>query len=94
MNGADKKSHRFPGIYETDMVKKGLPLTLDAQPTRYIYHLENRIVPAVAINIKIKNKAGHNIPHGCTYIPQTVLQVSVTDQNGNELFFNNKTYGV
>lgn len=92
--GADKKSHRFPGIYETDYVKKGITLTLDAEPTRYIYHLENRIVPAVIINVKVKNIAGHSIPHGCTYIPQTTLQVSVTDQNGNEIFFKDKIYAV
>jgi len=94
MRGADKKNHRFPGIYEEDMVKRGIELTLDAEPTRYVYHLENRIVPAVVMNVKVKNTAGHSIPHGCTYIPQTSLQVSVTDQNGNELFFKNKIYGV
>jgi hypothetical protein len=93
MNDADKKNHRFPGIYETEYVKKGIALTLDAKPTRYVYHLENRIVPAVLINVKVKNTAGHSIPNGCTYIPQTALQVSVTDQNGNELFFKDKIYG-
>ena len=93
MKGADKKNHRFPGIYETEYVKKGIAFTLDVKPTRYVYHLENRIVPAVVINVKIKNTAGHSIPNGCTYIPQTALQVSVTDQNGNELFFKDKIYG-
>ncbi|HDH34502.1 MAG TPA: hypothetical protein ENG88_03500 [Nitrospirae bacterium] len=94
MNGADKKNHSFPGIYEKNQLKRGIQLTLDAEPTRYVYHLENRIVPAVVINVKVKNTAGHSIPHGCTYIPQTALQVSVTDQNGNEIFFKNKTYRV
>lgn len=94
MKGADKKNHRFPGIYEEDMVKRGIELTLDAEPTRYVYHLENRIVPAVVMNVKVKNTAGHSIPYGCTYIPQTSLQISVTDQNGNELFSNDKIYGV
>lgn len=94
MSGADKKSHRFPGIYEEPMLKRGIELTLDAEPTRYVYHLENRMVPAVVMNVKVKNTAGHGIPHGCTYIPQTSLQVSVTDQNGNELFFKDKIYGV
>jgi hypothetical protein len=92
MQGADKKNHSFPGIYETEFVKEGISFTLDASPTRYIYHLENRIVPAVLINVKVKNTAGHGIPGGCTYIPQTAMQVSVTDQDGRELFFKDKIY--
>ena len=94
MSGPDKKSHRFPGIYETELVKTGIFLTLDAEPTRHIYHLENRIVPAVLINVNVLNTAGHSIPHGCTYIPQTKLEVSVRDQNGNVILFKEKTYGV
>ena len=93
MRGADKISHSFPGIYETEHVKKGVILTLDAEPTRHVYHLKNRIVPAVVMNVKVKNTAGHGIPNGCTYIPQTALQVSITDQNGTELFFKEKIYG-
>lgn len=94
MGGKDKKSHRFPGIYDEDTVKKGIKLTLEAEPTRYVYHLENRIVPAVLITVKVKNTAGHVIPHGCTYIPKTALQVSVTDQDGNALFIKDKIYAV
>ena len=94
MDGTDKKGHGFPGIYEAEQVKKGIILTLEAEPTRYVRHLQNRVVPAVVMNVKVKNNAGHGIPNGCTYIPKTTMEVSVRDQNGNELFFKEKTYSV
>lgn len=94
MSGDDRKSHRFPGIYDKEQLKKGIELTLEAEPARHVHHLENKIVPAVVINVKVKNTAGHGIPHGCTYIPKAVLRVTVTDQAGNDLFINNKTYEV
>lgn len=60
----EPKSHRFPGIYEVDQAKQGIELTLNASPTQYVYHLENRVVPAVVMNVQIKNTSGHGIPHG------------------------------
>jgi len=64
MKGEETKSHRFPGIYEINHVKEGVELTLTARPTEYVYHLENRIVPAVVVKVDVKNTAGHGIPHG------------------------------
>ena len=61
---AEYKNHRFPGIYEVDTAKEGIELTLDAAPVNYIDHLENTMVPAVVMNIQVKNTAGHSIPYG------------------------------
>lgn len=57
-------SHRFPGIYETEFAATGIELTLNATPTTYVYHLENRFVPAVVVEVAAKNTSGHGIPHG------------------------------
>lgn len=64
MKGDDRSSHRFPGIYETGFVGGGIGLSLEALPTTFVYHLENRLVPAVVLTVKAKNTAGHIIPHG------------------------------
>jgi hypothetical protein len=64
MKGEDGVSHRFPGVYEIDNVKKGIELTVKALPTTYVYHLENRMVPALVLKVNVKNTAGHIIPHG------------------------------
>lgn len=58
------KSHKFPGIYEVDFVKEGVSLTVNAKPTTYFYPLENKIVPAVVVQVDLINKAGHGIPRG------------------------------
>jgi hypothetical protein len=64
MKGEDRASHRFPGIYEIDFVKSGIDLSVKTLPTTYIFHLENRMVPAVVMNVRVQNTAGHLIPHG------------------------------
>ncbi len=56
------KSHSFPGIYE--QAEQGIDLVLRARPTEYLYHLENRLVPAVVVDVDVTNTAGHLIPHG------------------------------
>ncbi len=58
------KSHRFPGIYDPEQVKQGIDLALKARATKYLYNLENRVVPAVVVNVDVTNIAGHLIPHG------------------------------
>jgi len=58
------KSHRFPGIYEIDQAKQGIDLKLNVRPTQYVYHLANKVVPAVVVKVDVTNKAGHGIPHG------------------------------
>ncbi len=60
----DGSTHRFPGIYEVDFAKTGIELTLNASPTTYVYHLENRRVPGLVMNVKAKNTSGHGMPHG------------------------------
>jgi len=64
MKGEDRASHRFPGIYDTDFVKSGIDLSVEVLPTTYVFHLENRVVPAIVLNVSVKNTAGHIIPHG------------------------------
>lgn len=60
----EPKSHKFPGIYDVDQVKDGIDLAINVRPTQYVYHLENRVVPAVVVKVDVTNKAGHGIPHG------------------------------
>ncbi|MBI5195007.1 MAG: hypothetical protein HZA10_01650 [Nitrospirae bacterium] len=57
-------SHKFPGIYEKDFAKDAVEINISASPTEYVYHLENRIVPGLVMNIKLTNHSGHGIPHG------------------------------
>jgi hypothetical protein len=64
MTEDEYKSHRFPGIYEVEQVKKGIDLKMNVRPTQYVYHLENRFVPAVVVKVDVTNTAGHTIPHG------------------------------
>jgi hypothetical protein len=64
MEGEDYWAHKFPGVTEVEFAKRGIDLTLNASPTQYAYHLENKIVPAVIVNVQVKNTAGHGIPHG------------------------------
>lgn len=64
MAGEGGASHSFPGIYEKDFVKTAVDLSLDAQPTRHFYQLTNKVVPAVVMNVQVKNMGAHDIPHG------------------------------
>jgi hypothetical protein len=64
MTEEEYKSHRFPGIFEIEQVREGIDLKLTVRPTTYVYHLENRMVPAVVVRVDVANKAGHIIPHG------------------------------
>jgi len=63
-NPDEPRPHRFPGIHDADQVKKGTDLTITARPTKYVYHLENKFVPAVVVQVDVKNNAGHGIPYG------------------------------
>jgi len=64
MQGEGGKRHRFPGIYEPDFAGTGIDLKIDVKPTEYVYHLDNKIVPAVVVKVDAKNTSGHGIPHG------------------------------
>jgi len=70
--GGDKKcqdchmpnnSHRFKSL-EPDFAQSAIQLNLDATPTRYYYHLENSSVPALLLQVQVKNVGPHDIPHG------------------------------
>lgn len=57
-------SHKFPGIYEKDFAKDAVEIKISASPTEYVYHLENRIVPGLVMNIQLTSHSGHGISHG------------------------------
>ncbi len=64
MQGKGGANHRFPGIYEKEFAATAIDLTLTATPTRHFDHLENKAMPAVVMNVKLKNNAAHDLPHG------------------------------
>lgn len=64
MKGEEYPNHKFPGIFDKDYVKDYIDIKLSATPTRYVYHLENRFVPAVVMNVKLTSNSGHGMPHG------------------------------
>lgn len=64
MEGEGVASHRFPGIYEKDFAKNAIDLQLSVTPTLNIDHLNNKAMPAVVMNIQLKNNGAHDIPHG------------------------------
>lgn len=86
MKGKDYPSHKFPGIYDKEYVKEYIDINLSANPTEYVYHLENRVVPAIVTNVKLTSHSGHGMPHGCIYFPKTALEVTVKDQSGKVVF--------
>jgi hypothetical protein len=64
MQGEDGAEHRFPGIYEKDFAATGVDIKLSASPSEYVDHLANKVMPAVVMNVQLKNTSGHGIPHG------------------------------
>jgi Cytochrome c554 and c-prime len=59
-----KLSHKFLGPDNLDFLKSSVRLTVNARPSRYIDIYENEKMPAVVLQVTIKNHAGHEIPHG------------------------------
>lgn len=64
MQGKGSASHRFPGIYEKEFAATAIDLQLSATPTRHFNHLENKAMPAVVMNVQLKNNGPHDLPHG------------------------------
>lgn len=64
MQGKGGESHRFPGIYEKDFAATVIDLNLSVTPTRSFDHLKNTSVPAVVMNVQLKNNGPHDLPHG------------------------------
>jgi len=64
MQGKDGASHRFPGIYEKEFAATAIDLSITATPTRNFDHLNDKMVPAVVMNVQLKNNSPHDLPHG------------------------------
>jgi len=64
MKGKGGESHRFPGIYEKEFAATAIDLTLTATPTRHFDHLKDIMMPAVVMNVQLKNNSPHDLPHG------------------------------
>ncbi|MBI4697748.1 MAG: hypothetical protein HY758_02215 [Nitrospirae bacterium] len=64
MKGEEYANHKFPGIYDKDFVKEAISIDITANTTEYVYHLENKIVPGVVVNVKLSSHSGHGMPHG------------------------------
>jgi hypothetical protein len=58
---AKGRGHRFPGAYETEMVKDGIGLDFQAESIKL--H-PGKWIPTAVVNIGLVNKAGHRIPDG------------------------------
>jgi hypothetical protein len=58
---AKGRGHRFPGAYETDIVKDGIGLDLQATAIRL--H-PGKWLPTAVVNVGLINRAGHRIPDG------------------------------
>ncbi|GAB4541342.1 MAG: hypothetical protein Fur0020_10710 [Thermodesulfovibrionia bacterium] len=57
-------SHRFYGPQDVDFLKSAISINMRARPTRYIDMDEGRFIPAVVLEVELRNNAGHVIPHG------------------------------
>jgi hypothetical protein len=58
---AKDRGHKFPGAYETDIVKDGIGLDFQAAAIRL--H-PGKWIPTAIVNVGLINKAGHRIPDG------------------------------
>lgn len=86
--------HKFSGPNDIEFLKSSVSISLSARAARYIDIYENRKMPALLIKVELTNKAGHVVPHGCAMMPKIIAEVRVTDQNGREVFSNQKDYSV
>jgi hypothetical protein len=59
-----KLSHKFLGPNNPDFLRSSVSLTVNARPTRYIDIYENKKMPALVLQVAVRNHAGHEIPHG------------------------------
>lgn len=86
--------HKFSGPNDIDFLKSSVSISVNSRSARYIDMYENQKMPALMIKVELKNNAGHVIPHGCAMMPKIISVVRVTDQNGKEIFSNQKDYSV
>ncbi|MBI4686835.1 MAG: hypothetical protein HY756_03520, partial [Nitrospirae bacterium] len=64
MAGKEFKNHNFPGSRNFDVFRQWVRFKMDARPTTYMDHINNKRSPAVVVKIDVANNAGHGIPHG------------------------------
>lgn len=86
--------HKFSGPNDIDFLKSSVSISSNARLSRYIDIYENRKMPALVIKVELTNLARHVIPHGCAMTPKIIASIRVTDQNGREVFSNQKDYSV
>lgn len=55
------RGHTFPGAYQTDIVKEGIGLNVQAAAVKLT---PGKWVPTAVVNVGLINKAGHRIPDG------------------------------
>ncbi|MBI4697718.1 MAG: hypothetical protein HY758_02055 [Nitrospirae bacterium] len=60
----DRRSHKFYGPNDLDFLKSSITLAVNARPTKYVDIYTNDKLRAVALEVKLTNHAGHEIPHG------------------------------
>jgi hypothetical protein len=60
----EEKSHRFLGPNDPDFLNDAVTLDINARPTNYINNYNASFMPAVVLDVKLTNHAGHTIPHG------------------------------
>jgi hypothetical protein len=60
----EERSHLFLGPDDTDFLKSALTTSMQARPTKLINTAEGAYIPALVIEVSLRNNAGHVIPHG------------------------------
>ncbi len=60
----EKRVHKFYGPDNPEFLKSAITLNIRTRPTKYIDMYESRFIPAVVLEVELKNNAGHVLPHG------------------------------
>lgn len=60
----EKRVHKFLGPNNSDFLKSAVTLEVNARATRYLDTYEDKKMPAVVVEVRLTNNAGHTIPHG------------------------------
>ena len=58
---AKNRDHKFPGAYETEIVRDGIGIDVQASGIRL--H-PGKWIPTAVVNVGLINRAGHRIPDG------------------------------
>jgi hypothetical protein len=60
----EKRVHRFYGPDDREFLRSAIYLNIRTRQTKYIDMYESRFIPAVVLEVQLKNNAGHVLPHG------------------------------